>query len=76
MSTLNAGRQSPEPENQTASQLHEKPGGGKADAAPSATHAQDKSEDAKEDLLESNPKGPLEDAAKAKISKEGRGEGI
>ncbi|KAL8746952.1 MAG: hypothetical protein Q9184_007676 [Pyrenodesmia sp. 2 TL-2023] len=73
MSAPNAGRQSPEPEKQTDAQAG-KPESGKADAAPSAEHAQEKSEDAKENVLSSNPKGPLEDAAHEKVSKEGRGD--
>ena len=75
MSAPNAGRQSPSPSRQAPGQQSEQPAGGQAGAAPSETHAKDQSEDVK-DILESNPKGPLEDAAKAKISKEGRGEGI
>ncbi|KAL8749012.1 MAG: hypothetical protein Q9184_006973 [Pyrenodesmia sp. 2 TL-2023] len=73
MSAPNAGRQSPEPEKQTDAQAG-KPESGKVDAAPSAEHAQEKSEDAKENVLSSNPKGPLEDAAHEKVSKEGRGD--
>ncbi|KAI9805471.1 MAG: hypothetical protein M1825_000722 [Sarcosagium campestre] len=73
MSAPNAGRQSPDPDRQTGAQQQSVPGSGKADAAPSATHAKDKSDDAKENVLESNPKGPLDDAAEAKLSKDGRG---
>lgn len=73
MSAPNAGRQSPEPERQTEAQVG-KPESGQIDAAPSKEHAQEKSEDAKESVLSSNPEGPLEGAAHEKISKEGRGD--
>ncbi|KAL8689650.1 MAG: hypothetical protein Q9218_004723 [Villophora microphyllina] len=72
MSAPNAGRQSPEPEKQTDSQVGQ-PEPGQIDAAPSEEHAQEKSEDAKENVLSSNPEGPLEGAAHDKVSKEGRG---
>ena len=75
MSAPNAGRQSPELETQSDKQAGQV-AGGKADAAPSATHAQEKSDDHKDNVLSSNPKGPLEDAAHNKVSKEGRGPGI
>jgi hypothetical protein len=73
MSAPNAGRQSPEPEKQSESQTGA-PESGKIDAAPSETHSKDASEDTKQNALESNPKGPLEDAAHEKVSKEGRGD--
>ena len=63
------GRQSPDPERQTAKQVAE-PASGKADAAPSESHAKTSSEETLKNL-ESNPKGPLEDEAAAKISKQG-----
>ena len=72
MSAPNAGRQSPEPEKQSDGQVGA-PESGKIDAAPSETHAKDASEDHKQNALESNPTGPLEDAAHEKVSKEGRG---
>ena len=72
MSAPNQGRQSPEPEQQSHAQVG-LPEHGKVDAAPSATHAKDASEDAKENTLSSNPEGPLEGAAHEKVSKEGRG---
>ncbi|KAI4136677.1 MAG: hypothetical protein LQ340_008121 [Diploschistes diacapsis] len=74
MSAPNAGRQSPEPEQapEKVSQQVE----GKVGAAPSDTHAQEVSDNAKENMLSSNPSHPLEGAAEAKVSKEGRGEGI
>ena len=72
MSAPNAGRQSPDPENQSHGQVGA-PESGKIDAAPSETHAKEASEDQKENTLESNPTGPLEDAAHEKVSKEGRG---
>ena len=72
MSAPNAGRQSPEPEKQSGAQIH-KPAEGQAGAAPSETHAQEVSDDQKQNTLSSNPEGPLEAAAHEKISKEGRG---
>ena len=73
MSAPNAGRQSPEPEKQSSAQTG-KPAEGTADAAPSETHAQEVSDDHKENALLSNPVGPLETAAHEKVSKEGRGD--
>lgn len=73
MSAPNQGRQSPEPEQQSHAQVG-LPEHGKAGAAPSDTHAKDVSEDAKKNTLSSNPKGPMEDAAHEKVSKEGRGD--
>ena len=72
MSAPNEGRQSPPPEQQSEKQIGI-PAGGKADAAPSATHAKDESNKHKDSVLESNPVGPLEAAAHEKVSKEGRG---
>lgn len=72
MSAPNAGRQSPEPETQSHEQVSA-PESGKIDAAPTETHSKDASEDHKQNTLSSNPKGPMEDAAHEKISKEGRG---
>jgi len=71
MSAPNEGRNSPEPKMnkpEQIDQMHE----GHADAAPSETHSKDSSEATKEGL-ESNPTGPLEGAAHAKVSKDGRG---
>ncbi|KAI4180710.1 MAG: hypothetical protein L6R41_007049, partial [Letrouitia leprolyta] len=65
MSAPNAGRQSPEPETQSNSQAGA-PEPGKIDAAPSAEHAQEKSDDHKENVLSSNPEGPLEKIAHEK----------
>ncbi|KAI4120828.1 MAG: hypothetical protein LQ338_006737 [Usnochroma carphineum] len=73
MSAPKAGRQSPEPEKQSESQIGQ-PESGKAGAAPSAEHAKEKSEEAKESVLSSNPEGPLEGMAHEKVSKEGRGD--
>lgn len=73
MSAPNAGRQSPEPETQSHAQVGA-PEGGKIDAAPSAEHAQEKSEEAKESVLRSNPTGPLDEASREKVSKDGRGD--
>ena len=72
MSAPNTGRQSPDPERQTKGQVGV-PESGQIDAAPSETHAKDASDDQKENTLESNPVGPMEDAAHEKVSKEGRG---
>ncbi|KAI9796974.1 MAG: hypothetical protein M1835_002497 [Candelina submexicana] len=69
MSAPNAGRQSPDPSKQSDKQQPGVLGSGKAGAAPSDDFAKDKSDVAKHDVLESNPKGPLEDAAKEKVSK-------
>lgn len=74
MSAPNPGRQSPDPER--APEKVEKNVQGHAGAAPSETHAQEVSDKAKDTILESNPEHPLESNAEAKISKEGRGEGI
>ncbi|MCJ1356730.1 MAG: hypothetical protein MMC33_006725 [Icmadophila ericetorum] len=76
MSAPNQGRQSPDPETQSGAQAPDPTASGQADAAPSETHAQDASDEQKGIVLESNPKGPLDDAAHEKLSKEGRGEGI
>ena len=73
MSAPNAGRQSPPPEKQAGEQIH-KPAEGTIDAAPSDTHAQEVSDDHKQNALPSNPEGPLEQAAHEKVSKEGRGD--
>ena len=72
MSVPNEGRNSPDPENQSDAQKSAG-GDGSIGAAPSETHAKDKSEEVKNEL-ESNPKGPLDDAAKAKTGKDGRGD--
>ena len=74
MSAPNQGRQSPPPEQ--APHAVEKTADAKVGAAPSEEHAKESSEETKESVLESNPVGPLEDAAQAKVSKEGRGPGI
>lgn len=68
------GRQSPEPETQTGEQIHDLPGSGKANAAPSSTHAQEKSDESKnksasEGGLESNPVHPLQANAESKVAK-------
>ena len=78
MSAPNPGRQSPEPDRapeQTESTTAEAGDDqAKVGAAPNDTHSKDTSEDNKESVLSSNPEGPLEHAAKEKISKDGRGE--
>lgn len=68
MSAPNAGRQSPEPDKQSGAQGKDAPGVGSV-GEPSS----DQAESSLESTLESNPQGPLEDAAKEKVSKEGRG---
>ena len=72
MSAPRAGRQSPEPEKQTDAQVGA-PESGKIDAGKSETGSKDESEDTKENVLESNPVGPMEGAAHESVSKEGRG---
>ena len=74
MSAPNQGRQSPPPEDQSHEQVGVPESGKTGDAAPSETHAKDKSEEVKHTVLESNPTGPLEQAAKEKVSKDGRGD--
>ena len=73
MSAPNAGRQSPDPENQGSHQVGI-PASGDIGAAPSDTHAKDQSEDHKYEGLESNPTGPLDAAAEQKVTKDGRGD--
>lgn len=72
MSAPKQGRQSPEPEQSSHAQVGV-PESGKIDAAPTATHAKDASEDKKANDLPSNPEGPMEGPAHEKVSKEGRG---
>jgi hypothetical protein len=68
MSAPNAGRQSPDPERQPGAQLQDVPGSGKAvpNAAPSDSHAKEKSEQDKGGLS-SNPTHPLQKAADEKL---------
>lgn len=73
MSAPRAGRQSPEPETQSHEQVGA-PESGKIDAGKTETGSKDESIDTKDNTLESNPVGPLEDAAHEKVSKEGRGD--
>lgn len=73
MSAPNAGRQSPEPEKSSHAQTGA-PGSGQIDAAPSKEAAKESSEESKHNVLESNPVGPMEDAAHEKVSKKGRGD--
>lgn len=72
MSAPNAGRQSPDPKNQSDEQAGTAESG-KVDAAPSAEHAKEASEDHKHDTLTSNPAGPLDGSAEEKNTKDGRG---
>lgn len=73
MSAPNAGRQSPEPETQSHDQVSA-PESGQIDAASSKDAAKESSEDSKHNVLESNPVGPMEDAAHKKVTKDGRGD--
>lgn len=73
MSAPRAGRQSPEPETQSHEQVGA-PESGKIDAGKTETGSKDESVDTKDNILESNPVGPMEDAAHEKVSKEGRGD--
>lgn len=75
MSAPKASRQSPSPEDQSSNQVGAA-ASGNIDAAPSETHAQDESDHAKDNVLESNPEGPLDDKAKEVSGKDGRGKGI
>lgn len=61
------GRQSPEPE-EVPYQV-EKTADGNIDSQSGKKKDQQSSEDTKNTVLESNPKGPLEDAAAEKTSK-------
>lgn len=72
MSAPNAGRQSPDPKDQSDEQIRA-PESGKIGAGKTETGSKDESNDTKDNVLESNPVGPLEDAAHDKVSKEGRG---
>ncbi|TDZ16874.1 hypothetical protein C8034_v004028 [Colletotrichum sidae] len=60
------GRQSPSPERQTGAQLQDPPASGKG--TDDATNKEETNKKALENL-ESNPKGPLDDALKEKFSK-------
>lgn len=70
MSAPKAGRQSPE--RQTDSQVKEL-GSGNINAAESEDQAKEESDDSVLNKLPSNPEGPMEGPAHAKVSKEGRG---
>ncbi len=65
MSAPKEGRQSPSPEDQTGAQQQSAPGTGNISDKPSSGN-QEESQKSVTDTLESNPKGPLEDAAKSK----------
>lgn len=73
MSAPNAGRDSPDPERQTGAQQQDVPGSGKV-GGEETDKAQQAGKDTSVEGLESNPKGPLEDAAQEKLSKGKRGE--
>ncbi|EME88495.1 uncharacterized protein MYCFIDRAFT_47289 [Pseudocercospora fijiensis CIRAD86] len=66
MSAPNQGRQSPDPERQTGAQ-QQSPPAEKPNQAPG--HKEAKDSKAQLEGLSSNPKGPLDDEAKAKLSK-------
>jgi len=68
MSAPNAGRQSPEPETQSHGQVGKTAEPNDQGAAPSSDHAKDASVKQLAGL-ESNPKGPLDDEADKKTSK-------
>jgi len=65
-SAPNEGRQSPPPERQTGAQQQEPPASGHG-----VNKLEDKAKDnkAQHENLESNPKGPLDDAVKEKFAK-------
>ncbi|KAI9793217.1 MAG: hypothetical protein M1816_000638 [Peltula sp. TS41687] len=67
MSAPAQGRNSPEPSDQSDAQQQGVPASGKADAAPSDTHAKEVSDESKTVGLESNPTGPMEQAAGRKV---------
>ena len=73
MSAPHAGRQSPEPEKLSDEKIGV-PESGKIGAGKTETGSKDESNETKDNALESNPVGPMEDAAHEKISKEGRGD--
>ncbi|TKA71572.1 hypothetical protein B0A55_07676 [Friedmanniomyces simplex] len=70
MSAPNAGRQSPEPEQQSGKQQSDVPASNVNEQGQAASN-EAPAEESKDTLknLESNPKGVLEDASKAKTSK-------
>ena len=68
MSAPNQGRQSPDPAKQSGEQGKDAPGAG------SVGEPQVDENTASLADLDSNPVGPVEDAAKEKVSKEGRGD--
>lgn len=74
MSAQKSGRQSPDPED--APEQVSAHTSGHVGAAPSDTREKEKSEKTKEVELEDNPVHPLDEAADAKVDKEGRGPGI
>jgi len=67
MSAPNAGRQSPEPETQSDKQINAVGNPNQHGVDPKATGGDASKEQLKG--LESNPKGPLDDAAAAKTAK-------
>jgi len=68
MSAPQAGRQSPDPENQSNAQQGSTANPNQQGAAPSQEHAKEASDDQKKGLS-SNPEGPLDKAAEEKTSK-------
>lgn len=71
MSAPREGQQSPPPEQQSAKQLHEPPSIGKSGATPSVGFSKQKSDQAKESVLSSNPEGPLDRFVKLKTNRPG-----
>lgn len=73
---MSEGRQSPPPEQQSSKQVDPSKGSGKIDNA-GEKNPKDESNTTKDTVLESNPTNtPLDKAAEAKVSKDGRGPGI
>ncbi|KAI9820189.1 MAG: hypothetical protein M1827_005811 [Pycnora praestabilis] len=68
MSAPHQGRQSPDPERQSGAQK-DAPGSGNIGAGD-GDKSKEISDDQKDNVLESNPVGPMEDAAQEKVSKE------
>jgi len=69
MSAPRQGRNSPEPERQAESQTGKTAEPNKQGAADSLESGKQESDKQKTDVLSSNPKGPLEDAAEQKTAK-------
>lgn len=61
------GRQSPDPERQSDAQVGQGSSAKTSDAAHNSDASKQSSKHTKENVLQSNPKGPLEDEAAAKL---------